>query len=225
NLLFRKSAALHRSIPQEQTLHKNGHIPGEHVSGNKNLILVGHLRRTDCSLVSDGAAAVVLASSDTARSMKQAVRFRSAVQVNDYLPMSKRDIIAFEGPRLASQKTLTQSDISLSDLSFVETHDCFTTAELIEYEGMGLTPPGRDAQAIEEGWTEMDGRLPVNPSDGLKAKGHPSAQPVYPCTPYAPCNFWLQHGGGQVPGAELAGLFNMGGAAVANFASILECLR
>ena len=63
--------------------------------------------------------------------------------------------------------------MQLSDLSFVETHDCFTVAELIEYEAMGLTPRGQGARAIKEGWTQKDGKLPVNPSGGLKAKGHP----------------------------------------------------
>jgi acetyl-CoA acetyltransferase len=63
--------------------------------------------------------------------------------------------------------------VTLGDLSFVETHDCFTIAELIEYEAMGLTKRGQGARAIAEGWTEKDGRLPVNPSGGLKAKGHP----------------------------------------------------
>ena len=102
--------------------------------GEKNPLVVGHLRRTDCSLVSDGAAALVLADAGTARGMAKAVQFRAAVQVNDYLPMSKRDMTAFEGPTLAWQRALEQARLSLSDLSLVETHDCFTSAELIEYE-------------------------------------------------------------------------------------------
>ena len=63
--------------------------------------------------------------------------------------------------------------MKLDDLSFVESHDCFTIAELLEYEAMGLTAPGQGARAVLEGWTAKDGRLPVNPSGGLKAKGHP----------------------------------------------------
>ena len=63
--------------------------------------------------------------------------------------------------------------MALSDLSFVETHDCFTIAELMEYEAMGLVPEGQGARAVAEGLTEKTGRLPVNPSGGLKAKGHP----------------------------------------------------
>ncbi len=87
--------------------------------------------------------------------------------------MSKRDILTFEGCAEAWRQALAQAGVALDDLSFVETHDCFTIAELIEYEAMGLAPEGQGARAIKEGWTQKDGRLPVNPSGGLKAKGHP----------------------------------------------------
>src|SRR5204863_688762 len=72
----------------------------------KNPLVAGPLKRTDCSLVSDGAAAVVLADMQTALALKKAVAFRAAEQVNDFLPMSRRDILAFEGPALAWQKAL-----------------------------------------------------------------------------------------------------------------------
>ena len=102
-------------------------------------------------------------------------RSRSAPpqHVQDFLPMAKRDILKFEGCAQAWQRALAQAGIALTDLSFVETHDCFTIAELIEYEAMGLAPEGQGARAIEEGLTQKDGKLPVNPSGGLKAKGHP----------------------------------------------------
>jgi acetyl-CoA C-acetyltransferase len=193
---------------------------------DKNPIVAGPLKRTDCSLVSDGAAAVVLADVETALAMKKAVAFRAAVHVNDFLPMSKRDIIAFEGPELAWKKALAAARLGLLDLDLVETHDCFTVAELIEYEAMGLTKKGEGARAILEGWTEKDGKLPVNPSGGLKSKGHPigatgvsmHALAAMQLTGTAPAGI-------QVPDAKLAGIFNMGGAAVANFVSILEPLR
>ena len=139
----------------------------------KNPYVAPPLKRTDCSLVSDGAAALVLADEETARSLGKAVRFRAAVQVNDFLPISKRDITRFEGAAEAWARALSAADMKLEDLSFVESHDCFTIAELLEYEAMGLTKPGQGARAVLEGWTAKDGRLPVNPSGGLKAKGHP----------------------------------------------------
>src|SRR5471030_1402669 len=139
----------------------------------KNPFVAGPLKRTDCSLVSDGAAAIVLADVETALKLNKAVAFRAAEHVQDFLPMAKRDILKFEGCALAWQRALAKSGLKLGDLSFVETHDCFTVAELIEYEAMGLTPEGHGARAVLEGWTQKDGKLPVNPSGGLKAKGHP----------------------------------------------------
>src|SRR5262249_12021982 len=138
----------------------------------KNPIVAGPLKRTDCSLVSDGAAAVVLADVGTALAMKKAVAFRAAAHVQDFLPMAKRDILKFEGCAEAWRQALGAAGIALKELSFVETHDCFTIAELIEYEAMGLTAEGEGARAIAEGMTLKDGPLPVNPSGGLKSKGH-----------------------------------------------------
>jgi len=191
----------------------------------KNPFVAGPLKRTDCSLVSDGAAAVVLADVETALTLDKAVVFRAAEQVNDFLPMSKRDIVAFEGPALAWKRALAKSRLGLGDLSLVETHDCFTTAELIEYEAMGLTGKGEGARAILEGWTEKDGKLPVNPSGGLKAKGHPIGATGVSMHVLAAMQLMGEAGGIQIKDAKLAGIFNMGGAAVANFVSILEPLR
>ena len=191
----------------------------------KNPFVAGPLKRTDCSLVSDGAAAVVLADVDTALTLDKAVVFRAAEHVNDFLPMSKRDIVAFEGPALAWKRALAKSRLGLGDLSLVETHDCFTTAELIEYEAMGLTGKGEGARAILEGWTEKDGKLPVNPSGGLKAKGHPIGATGVSMHVLAAMQLTGTAGGMQIKDAKLAGIFNMGGAAVANFVSILEPLR
>jgi acetyl-CoA C-acetyltransferase len=192
---------------------------------DKNPLVAGPLRRTDCSLVSDGAAAVVLADIDTALAMPKAVVFRAAEQVNDFLPMSRRDILEMEGPALAWQRALAAAGIDLLDLDFVETHDCFTTAELLEYEAMGLTPKGEGRRAVIEGWTQKDGRLPVNPSGGLKAKGHPIGATGVSMHALAAMQARGEAGEMQVGGAALGGLFNMGGTAVANYVSIVEALR
>ncbi len=191
----------------------------------KNPIVAGPLKRTDCSLVSDGAAAVVLADVETALSMDKAVIFRAAAQANDYLPMSKRDITLFEGCEVAWKRALSQARLGLDDLDLVETHDCFTVAELLEYEAMGLTPRGQGAKAILEGWTQKDGKLPVNPSGGLKSKGHPIGATGVSMHIMASMQVLGRAEDMQVRDAKLAGIFNMGGAAVANYASILEPLR
>jgi len=192
---------------------------------DKNPLVAGPLRRTDCSLVSDGAAAVVLADIDSALAMDKAVVFRAAVQANDFLPMSKRDITLFEGCEVAWKKAFAESGLALGDLDLVETHDCFTVAELIEYEAMGLAPRGQGARAAMEGWTQKDGKLPVNPSGGLKAKGHPIGATGVSMHVLAAQQVTGTAGGIQVKDAKLAGIFNMGGACVANYVSILEPLR
>lgn len=191
----------------------------------KNPYVAPPLKRTDCSLVSDGAAALVLTDEDTARAMGKAVRFRAAVQVNDFLPIASRDITRFEGAAEAWKRALDAADLRLGDLSFVESHDCFTIAELLEYEAMGLTAPGQGARAVLEGWTAKDGRLPVNPSGGLKAKGHPIGATGVSMHAITAMQLTGQAGAMQLPKAELGGVFNMGGAAVANYVSILEPLR
>jgi acetyl-CoA C-acetyltransferase len=191
----------------------------------KNPYVAPPLRRTDCSLVSDGAAAIVLAHEDIARTLAKAVRFRAAVHVNEFLPLSRRNPIVLEGAAKAWSDARAAAGISLDDLNFVETHDCFTIAELLEYEAMGLTPKGRGAVAAMEGWTRMGGRLPVNPSGGLKAKGHPIGATGVSMHALAAMQLTGSAGAMQVPGAALGAVFNMGGVAVANYVSVLEPLR
>ncbi|AZO63566.1 MAG: thiolase domain-containing protein [Mesorhizobium sp.] len=191
----------------------------------KNPFVAGPLKRTDCSLVSDGAAALVLADTATALKMRRAVAFRANEHVQDFLPMSKRDILAFEGCEHAWNQALKKAGVTLDDLSFVETHDCFTIAELIEYEAMGLAKPGEGAKLALDGETAKDGRLPVNPSGGLKAKGHPIGATGVSMHVLSAMQLVGEAGGIQVPGAKLGGIFNMGGAAVANYVSILDRIR
>ncbi len=191
----------------------------------KNPFVAGPLKRTDCSLVSDGAAAVVLADVETALGMGKAVVFRAAEHVQDFLPLSRRDILKFEGCGEAWRRALARAGVTLGDLSFVETHDCFTIAELIEYEAMGLVPEGRGATAIAEGLTEKDGKLPINPSGGLKAKGHPIGATGVSMHALAAMQLTGRAGDIQVRDPRLGGIFNMGGAAVANYVSILERIR
>jgi len=192
----------------------------------KNPIVAGPLRRTDCSLISDGAAAVVLSDLDLALRMDpRAVYFRAAVQVNDFLPLSRRSRTSFEGAKRAWQEAYSISGMSIDDLSLVETHDCFTIAEMLEYEAMGLAKEGEGASVIDEGRSARDGRLPVNPSGGLKSKGHPIGATGVSQHVMAAMQLCDVAGEMQIKSAETAGVFNMGGAAVANYVSVLERVR
>jgi acetyl-CoA C-acetyltransferase len=191
----------------------------------KNPRVAGPLKRTDCSLVSDGAAAVVLADVTTALKLGKAVALRAAEHVQDFLPMSKRDVLKLEGCAQAWARALASAGVALSQLSFIETHDCFTIAELMEYEAMGLVPEGQGARAVAEGLTEKSGPLPVNPSGGLKAKGHPIGATGVSMHVLAAMQLMGAAGEMQVKNASLGGVFNMGGTAVANYVSILERIK
>ena len=217
--------------------HKNGSVnPLAHMQkdfgydfcraeSDKNPIVAGPLKRTDCSMISDGAAAIVMADEETAQGYDKAIAFRARTQANDYLPMSKRDVTAFEGPATAWAKGLDEAGVTLGVLSLVETHDCFTIAELIQYEAMGLTEAGKGAEALKEGTVHKEGKLPVNPSGGLKAKGHPVGATGVSMHVMAARQLMGEADEMQVKDAKLAGIFNMGGAAVANYLSILERVK
>jgi acetyl-CoA C-acetyltransferase len=192
---------------------------------DKNPRVAGPLKRTDCSLVSDGAAAIVLTDVETALKMKKAIVFRAAEHVQDFLPMSRRDILKFEGCAVAWKRALARAGVGLTDLSFAEVHDCFTIAELIEYEAMGLAAEGQGARVIADGITAKDGKLPINPSGGLKSKGHPIGATGVSMHALAAMQLTGTAGDMQVKDARLGGIFNMGGTAVANYVSILERLR
>ena len=217
--------------------HKNGAVnPLAHMQkdfgfefcraeSDKNPIVAGPLKRTDCSMISDGAAAIVLTDEETAQAHDKAIAFRARTQANDFLPMSKRDVTAFDGPATAWRNGLDEAGVTLDDLSLVETHDCFTIAELIQYEAMGLTEAGKGAEALADGTVYKDGKLPVNPSGGLKAKGHPVGATGVSMHVMAARQLMGEADEMQVKDAKLAGIFNMGGAAVANYLSILERVK
>ena len=191
----------------------------------KNPFVARPLKRTDCSPVSDGAAALVLAEADVADTLTKAVRIRGTGQAADRLPMSQRDPIRFEAGELAWAGAFAEAGLRLEDLSFVETHDCFTIAELIEYETMGLVAPGHGARAILEGWVLPDGRLPVNRSGGLKSKGHPVGATGVSMHVMAAMQLAGEAVALQLPKADIGAVYNMGGSAVSNYVSILEAAR
>ena len=217
--------------------HKNGSVnPLAHMQkdfgfdfcraeSEKNPIVAGPLKRTDCSMISDGAAAIILCDEETAQDHDKAIAFRARQQANDFLPMSKRDVTAFDGPATAWRNGLAEAGVTLNDLSLVETHDCFTIAELIQYEAMGLAEAGKGANLLADGTVYKDGKLPVNPSGGLKAKGHPVGATGVSMHVMASRQLMNDAGEMQVKDAKLAGIFNMGGAAVANYLSILERVK
>ena len=214
--------------------HKNGAVnPYAHMQvdlgfdfcnkvSEKNPLVAPPLKRSDCSMISDGAAALIIADDELALEAERAISFKARVQMNDLMPMSKRDKTEFRGASLSWKKALSDAQVNLMDLSFVETHDCFTIAELIEYEAMGLTERGEGYKVLEEGTVYKDGKLPINPSGGLKAKGHPVGATGVSQHVMACMQLVGEAKDMQIKDASLGGIFNMGGSAVANYVSILE---
>lgn len=224
--LARIAAKNHRNGAHNELAHLRKDLGFEFCNtvSDQNPLVDGRLKRSDCSPVSDGAAAVVLADESIARQARRAVRFRARVQTSDFMPLSRRDPVRFEAAERAWAQAYAQAGIGITDLSFAEVHDCFTIAELMIYEAMGLTEPGQGHIAIDEGWTEIDGRLPVNPSGGLKAKGHPVGATGVSMHVMAAKQLVGEAGELQLRDPQLAAVFNMGGVAVANYTSIPERL-
>lgn len=191
----------------------------------RNPMIADPLKLSDCSLITDGAAALVLVAEDMATDFPSAVGFRAAVQVNDVLPMSAKDLAAFEGPRRAIAATYAKAGVGVDDLSLVEVHDCFTIAELMMTEALGLAPPGGGRDAVIAGETRTDGRLPINVSGGLKAKGHPVGATGVSMHVLNARQLLGEAGDMQRRDASLAMAVNMGGGAVATYATILERVR
>jgi acetyl-CoA C-acetyltransferase len=140
------------------------------------------------------------------------------------MPVEKRDPTAFAGSAAAWQRALAMAGAGLEDLDFAEVHDCFTIAELIMYEVMGLAPAGEGRRAIEEGWVYRDGKLPVNLSGGLKAKGHPVGATGVSQHVVTAVQLSGTAGEMQLAGARRAAVHNMGGLAIANYVSVLEAV-
>lgn len=150
------------------------------------------------------------------------MRIGGWVQATDHLARDRRDPLAFVGSRMARERALTMASVTAEDLDLLELHDCFTIAELVLYETLGIAPRGEGHRALEEGWVERGDRLPGNLSGGLKAKGQPVGATGVSQHVLAAMQLSGSAGEMQLPGAWRAAVHNMGGLAVANDVTVLE---
>lgn len=126
----------------------------------------------DASPISDGAAAVIL----TKKSVKKSVVITGSAVATDTIGLSlRKNLTTLAATKLASEKALQQSGVSLSDIDVLEVHDCFTIAEIMAMEDLGFCAKGEGGQFIASGHTRLGNKMPVNTSGGLKACGHPVA--------------------------------------------------
>lgn len=206
-------------------MHRAMSVQACNTVSDKNPMIAPPLRLSDCSLITDGAAAVVLVSAARAKQFQKEVAIRATAHVSDLLPMSARDFLAFEGPQKAMAQALQQAGITTADLDFAEVHDCFTIAELLIYEALGLAPKGQGHRVLDDGTVMRGGALPVNLSGGLKAKGHPVGATGVSMHAISFRQLTGQAGAMQIDAPELGLVFNMGGTGVANYASVLQAKR
>jgi acetyl-CoA C-acetyltransferase len=173
------------------------------------------LKLYDCCPRSDGASCLVLANPRLARKFGDTpVDIIGSGQAQDTLSLFEReDFSSMRVTKLAAQQAYKMANLRATDIDVAEVHDCFTIAELIAYEDLGFCDPGAGGKLIEEGATHLGGRIPVNTSGGLKAKGHPvgatgtaQAQEIY-------MQLTNQAGSRQVSGAEVGLTQNVGGSA------------
>jgi len=129
----------------------------------------------DCSLISDGAAAVILAPLERAAEFTaKPVRVLGIAQASDYVALDqKADITTFPAVRKAAEKAYAMAGVGPHEIEFAEIHDCFTIAEIIATEDLGFVKRGEGGPYAFAGCTGLKGERPVNSSGGLKAKGHP----------------------------------------------------
>lgn len=188
----------------------------------KNPIIYKPLRLHDCSLVSDGASALVLEDSKLSDGKKVAVKsFYSASDYLDSFGKHKSDHF-LEGAAFAVNKALKNGGLTISDISIAEVHDCFTITELLLYSAMGIAPAGKEFEALENGTVFPDGKLPVNLSGGLKAKGHPIGATGVSMHAYIYKQLMQEAWGHQAKNAQTGLVVNIGGSGTSNAVSVLE---
>ncbi|WP_240377134.1 thiolase domain-containing protein [Bacillus piscicola] len=142
---------------------------------SSNAMVAKPFNRYDCSLISDGASAMVLSSPDLASEHHEKVIdiIGSGQASAPFEVFLNEEMTSFSSTRLAAGKAYEMAQIQPADVQLAEVHDCFTIAEIIATEDLGFFKPGEGGPAVEVGLTKIGGKIPVNPSGGLKAKGHP----------------------------------------------------
>ncbi|TET18861.1 thiolase domain-containing protein [Candidatus Bathyarchaeota archaeon] len=163
--------------------HHNGALnPKAHMQKEVTLekamssrVIAWPLKLYDCSLITDGASCLILTKPELAKKFTDTpVHIIGSGQASDAIGLYEReDITTLKAGKLAGQEAYNKAKVKPQDVDIAEVHDCFTIAEIIAYEDLGFCKPGKGGSLVEEGATEIGGKIPVNTSGGLKSKGHP----------------------------------------------------
>jgi acetyl-CoA C-acetyltransferase len=185
-------------------------------------LIADPLRLFDCPPISDGAAAVVLCPADWAREFhRQPVRVLGTGHATGPGTLWEMDdITTFPATVRAAREAYAMAGVTSGDIDVAEVHDCFTTAEIVATEDLGFFAPGKGGPAVAEGWTAPDGKVAVNPSGGLIAKGHPVG--ATGCAQvYELVRQLRGEAANQVSDCEFALAHNLGGTGVVSTVTIL----
>ncbi|MEN8154832.1 MAG: thiolase domain-containing protein [Acidobacteriota bacterium] len=210
------------------SLNPNAQFPFE-ITGDQVLrspMVADPLRLLDCSPISDGAAAVMLTTLEEAEKLKkQPVLISGIGHATDSLALSSRnDILKMEAVEQSASKALEMAGKSIEDIDFAEVHDCFSIAEIMILEALGVVPPGEGGKASSEGLTALNGKFPVNPSGGLKSKGHPVGATGVAQICEAVAQLKGEAGKRQLKNVKAGLTQNMGGSAGSSVVHILEVI-
>lgn len=224
------SVKAHKNALYNPLAHMKKEYTFEYAStvSDKNPLIVDPLKLSDCSLISDGAAAVVLSTLDFARNVKDdIVEISSIISASDYLSIvqGKRDNWQQKAINIATKKALSESNLSLENIHVAEVHDCFTINELLIYEAIELASPGKGREVLLNGDTTINGKLPINPSGGLKAKGHPVGATGVSMHVLVAKQLLNEAIGLQVSNPSNGLTINVGGSGATNIVSILKRLK
>lgn len=199
NALFNPYAQFHKEITIETVLNSR--------------VIAWPLKLFDCSPISDGAAVIILASENIAKKYTDTpVWIAASAQASDTMALCEReDLTTFRAARMAAEQAYKMAGVEPKNIDVAEVHDCFTIAEIIAYEDLGFCKKGEGGKLIEEGETEIGGRIPVNTSGGLKAKGHPVGATGVAQIVEIVHQLRGEAGKRQVDGAEIGLTHNVGG--------------
>ena len=210
-------------MPRNYTYQDILDMPAE-----KNPVIAGLLHLHDCSLVSDGAAGLVLSTTDNAKKMKEkVVEFAGIGHSADYLDLGRRENYSLEAGKRSLNKALDEAGMTMKDINVAEVHDCFTITEILIYEAMGLAPAGQGWKLIEDenSMVYPGGKLPINLSGGLKAKGHPVGATGASMHVLIARQLLGEAIGLQAENAQVGLVYNIGGSGASNLATVLKRVK
>ncbi len=182
------------------------------------------LRILDCSPITDGAAAAIICPVELAKKLKKpVVKIIGSGHATDYIAISQRkDMTWLESTYRAGKSAYEMAGKSPDDIDVFEVHDCFTIAELCVMEALGIVDKGKSGEAVERGRTALEGDIPVNPSGGLKSKGHPVGATGIAQVVEIVKQLREESGKRQVRGARIGLTQNMGGSGASTAVHIFE---